>query len=565
MFGDPIDSLLKDFYIENKAVILGSLASSITTYTIESVVLPKTMANMLTNINDKDKLKMNIIKIICSWGTVQASYAINEVINSKIEPLLTKFITDRLINSVFIRYELTHKEIDTSIIFSKIVSLRSNLEALVDRIFLVLLPRIISIIVVIFNFYMVNKKIGNCALVVIMIQLLVIFKNINQCIDISFDEVEGKDAVIEAIGDKFDNIHTISSIKNGIEREMDDCRDKSEKNMLQRLAATSCVINKQVTGYVSNTVVFTSILLYAYKLYLNDEITSEHLSTILLSMNTLFNHMYEITYYIPDITRKLGVLDSNRKFAAELFAYSAKKGLDMQFKNGTIIFDDVSFGYNVDENNAYIFKNLSVVMESDKIITLFGPSGSGKSTFVKLILNIIQPTTGTIYIGGMDIVNASSNCIKQQITYVSQNTSTLFNKTIYENLVYGYEEVPNIKNTIINLFEKYQLYDIFFNINKSMPDKKDDDNYAFFEYNVGKVGELLSGGQRQIIHLIRSVLNKTALINIFDEPTTALDIKNKHSVLNLIKNEMQGKTVLIIAHDDDVKQISDKTIDFKTK
>lgn len=564
MFGNPIDSLLKDFYYENKSVIWGSLASSITTYTIESVVLPKTMAAMLSNIQNKDLLKSSMIKIICSWATVQASYAINEVVNSKIEPLLTKFITDRLIHSVFIKYESTHKEIDTSIIFSKIVSLRSNLESLVDRIFLVLLPRIVSIVVIIANFYMVNLKIGNCALIVIIIQLLLVFKNINQCIDISFNEIEGKDAVIEAISDKFDNIHTISAIKNGIEREIKDCKEKSEQNMKQRLAATSCIINKQITGYVSNTAVFSIILLYSYKLYLHNEITGEQLSTILLSMNTLFNHMYEITYYIPDITRKLGVLDSNKKFASELFSYSVKNGKDINFVNGSIIFDNVSFGYNLYESKSLIFKNLSVIIDSGKIITLFGPSGSGKSTFVKLILNMITPSSGNIYIGGVNINDVSSNCIKQQITYVSQNTSTLFNKTIYENLIYGYEDIIDVKEFLIDIFTKYELYEIFVNINKSIDDSNKN-KFAFLNYNVGKVGELLSGGQRQIIHLIRTLLNKESLINIFDEPTTALDLKNKHSVLKLIQNEMKGKTILIIAHDEDVRKISNKTIDFKTK
>jgi ABC-type multidrug transport system fused ATPase/permease subunit len=562
MFGSPIDTLLKEFYKEHKAIIIGSLFSSITTYTIESVILPKIMANMLTNVADKDALRANIIKIVCAWGTVQASYAINEVVNSKIEPLLTKYITDRLINSVFVKYELTHKEIDTSIIFSKIVSLRSNIEALVDRIFLVLLPRFISIIVIIFNFYSVNKKVGSCALIVIICQLLLIFRNINKCVDISFDEVEGKDAVIEAVSDKFDNIHTISAIKGGMEKEMLDCKKQSEESMNQRLAATGCIIGKQVTGYVSNTVVFTTILLYTYKLYLNGEVTSENLATILLSVNTLFNHMYEITYYIPDITRKLGILDSNKKFANELFSYKAKDGKNTSFKTGSIIFDNVTFGYG----DTYIFKDLSVTMEPGKIIALFGPSGSGKSSFVKLILNILQPLSGTVYIDGTDIKHVSNNCIKQHITYVSQNTSTLFNKTIYENLVYGYEDVPNIKDIIVKLFNRYNLHDIYYNINKAINnDNIKNNNFAFFDYNVGKVGGLLSGGQRQVIHLIRAVLNKEAIIYIFDEPTTALDAKNKNSILQLIKEEIKGKTVLIIAHDDDVKRISDKTIDFKVK
>ena len=557
MFGEPIDDLLKEFYSQHKAVILGSLASSITTYTIESVILPKIIAHLLTNVSDKEALKYSIIKIIVSWGTVQASYAINEVLNSKIEPLLTKFITDKLINSVFVKYETTHSKIDTSIIFSNIVSLRSNIESLFDRVFLVLVPRVISIIIIIINFYIINPKIGQCSLMIIILQILLICKDIKKCVAMSFDEMEGKDFVIESIGDKFDNIHTISSIKNGIEKELVNCKTLSKEMMEKRLKSNACVINKQVLGYVSNTAVFSIIMLYTYYLYVHDEVNSEQLATVLLSMNTLFNHMYEITYYIPDLTRKFGILDANKKFASQLFAYKPKLGIDVLPPNGNIKFDKVSFAYKSKNNDAHIFKNLVITVKSGKTVALFGPSGSGKSTFVKLILGILQPVSGKIYVGGIDISTMSSNSIKNSITYVSQNTSTLFNNTIYYNLVYGYEDVPNIKNIITNLFDKYELYDIFKNINNNA-----DDRYNFFNYNVGKTGEILSGGQRQVIHLIRSVLNNNSVVYIYDEPTSALDIANKNSVLQLIKNEVKGKTVLIIAHDNDVKRISDETIDF---
>lgn len=557
MFGKPIDDMLKEFYKEHKLLLLGSIGTSITTYTIESIVLPKVMAHLLTNVSDKVQLRNNLIKVLASWAAIQSSYALNEIINSNIEPLLTKYITDRLIHAVFVKYEHTHKEIDTSIIFSKILSLRTNIESLVDRIFIVLLPRVIGIGLIVLNFYSINKKIGTCTLIVILLQILLIFKDINNCIDISFDEMEGKDAAMEEISDKFSNIHTISSIKHGMEKEIKNCEKISGDSMNSKMKANKCVIGKQVLGYMSNTAVFSVILIYTYKLYVDNEINSEQLATVLFSMNTLFNQMYEITYYIPDITRKLGVLESNHKFATELFNYEDKSSecKVVVIPNGSIKFENVAFGY---EKN-HIFKNLNISINNAKIVALYGPSGSGKTTFIKLILNILKPNKGTILIGGIPTGELSNNCIKHHISYVSQNTSTLFNKTIYENLTYGYDDV-DIKEKLIDLFDKYDLCDIFININKGL----NKDRFAFFDYKVGKVGELLSGGQRQIIHIIRTILNRNSIINIFDEPTTALDTKNKHSVLRLIKHEMDGKTRLIITHDNDVNKICDRVIDFNS-
>ena len=86
-----------------------------------------------------------------------------------------------------------------------------------------------------------------------------------------------------------------------------------------------------------------------------------------------------------------------------------------------------------------------------------------------------------------------------------------------------------------------------------------DNNFDFFNRYVGKHGELLSGGQKQIIHIIRSIINKNILISIYDEPTSAIDEINKNKIINLIKNKNKDNIVFIISHDD-IKTICNKII-----
>jgi ABC-type multidrug transport system fused ATPase/permease subunit len=295
-------------------------------------------------------------------------------------------------------------------------------------------------------------------------------------------------------------------------------------------------------------------------------------------MGTFFNNMYEITYYIPEITKKIGILDSNKKFIVELFGHSISEGKEIEINEGNISFNDVSYSYEKDIIDAetsetsessklsrpsIVIDHLTTSIKSKELVAIYGPSGSGKTTFIKLILNILKPQTGIISIDNYDLKTVSNKSLKKYISYVSQNKVSLFEKSILENLTYGYYDVDDTVNRIKILISKYKLGQIFVNINKDMELKTDMvDEYGFLNYNVGKHGNMLSGGQRQIIHIIRAVLNKSSKIMILDEPTTALDNISRDNVIRMIKENCGMKTVLIITHDEAIKKMCNSVIKF---
>jgi ABC-type multidrug transport system fused ATPase/permease subunit len=564
LFGEELNAILKDFYDNNKNIVHNSLIGSLINFTVDSIILPRIMAKLFVNIKDKQELKNNVTKLIVTWVANQFSHAIADTLHSKLEPALTKYLTDVIVNNIFIKYQNTNKEINASIIFSKISTIRWNIETLIDNLLLVLIPRIIIIYFTIFNFYMINKKIGICALFVVTIQLMVVFSNFNKCINIAYDEIETRDEIMDYIEDKFNNIHTINSVLNGIKNEVNKCQEKSKQLMDKKMDVSNCVLNRQISGYSTNSIVFVIILLYSYDLHKKKELDTEQFITLLTSLESLFIHVYEITYIFPNITAKMGVLNSNKKFIAELFSHKPKNGTDFDIKIGQIKFNNVTFGY---EKNT-IFNSFNVEINNG-ITAIYGPSGSGKSTFVKLICDIIKPQSGSITIDGIDVNKLSHDCLNKNIIYISQNTSTLFNATVYENLIYGLDQKNNVKNKLIQLMLDYKLTDIFSNINKDIAirlNKKFDNNnkFDFFDYSVGKKGEMLSGGQRQMIHIIRSILNYNSKIFIYDEPTSALDNDTKNNVIKMIKNELKNKTVLLITHDHSIKQHCDQIINFKS-
>jgi ABC-type multidrug transport system fused ATPase/permease subunit len=138
---------------------------------------------------------------------------------------------------------------------------------------------------------------------------------------------------------------------------------------------------------------------------------------------------------------------------------------------------------------------------------------------------------GNITINGVGINEISNNQLRKNVFYIPQKPK-LFNRTLYENIVYGLEDPPSI-DTILTLLDELNMKDVFMEkMNKK----------------VGLDGNSLSGGQKQIVWLLRSFYRKSKII-VMDEPTASLDQANKELLLKTINKLSVGKTLIIISHD----------------
>lgn len=547
IFGEIIGKIISDFYKQHRSLVFTGFCVSLFSFIFEGVVTPRILANIFTDIKDKEELKNNITKLVSVWLLTQSGFIITEHINSKIEPNLTKHITDVVIKQLFIKYENLHKTLDISTIISRISLITTNIETLIDRIFICLFPKLLNIVVLVINFIVLNKKIGLFILCLLSVQFMLIFRKITDCVKLSYTSVENRDDIFKNIFDKIENIHIISSVSGAINGEIEKCKKDTDDIKNDRINSNKCILNRQVYSYGSNIIIFVCLLGYIYKLYNNNEISGKTITTVLLTIDKLFNQMYEISYYIPDLIKKMGVLDSNKKFMDELFGYEVDTKKDVIFTEPSISINNLNFYY---DTKTSIFKDFNMNISPYSKTVIFGKSGCGKSTLIKLIDGILTPISGIIKIGDVNIGDVSKESIKKYITYISQNTSTLFDDTLYNNIIYGYTDSDELKTKIIKIFNDYKLDIIFSNIDK--------DINKIFLYKVGKHGDNLSGGQKQIIYIIRTFLNDYSKILILDEPTSALDTNTRNIMVDVLIK--QNKTILIITHDEYLKNIFPNTI-----
>lgn len=198
---------------------------------------------------------------------------------------------------------------------------------------------------------------------------------------------------------------------------------------------------------------------------------------------------------------------------------------------GSVSFEKVQFSYAGGER---VLDDVSLQLHPGEVTAIIGESGAGKSTMGRLLMRFYDPESGSVKIDGQDIRNVTLDSLRSNISVVLQD-SVLFGSSIRDNIAYG--RLDATEEEIIQAARAAEA-DGFI---QSMSDG--------YETVLGERGETLSGGQRQRIAIARAIL-RDAPILILDEPLTGLDPVTAKSLLTGLRRVVQGRTTLIVAHDD---------------
>ena len=186
-----------------------------------------------------------------------------------------------------------------------------------------------------------------------------------------------------------------------------------------------------------------------------------------------------------------------------------------------------------------VLKNINLKIEKGEIVSILGPSGCGKTTLLNLILGLTQVSEGRIIFDGEDITQMPME--KRGFNIVFQDYALFPNLNVYENIVYGLKNKPNISTT-------KEVQDLI--------------NLLGLGKHLTKKIEELSGGQKQRTALARTLVMKPKIL-LLDEPLSALDGVIKESIKQTIKEIARDfkLTTIIVTHDpEEALTLSDKVL-----
>ena len=545
-----------NFYKDNQVIVFMSILAYVIRAGVDTIIFPRFIANVfnsLSSLEQQEEFKQSLIMLILLWIVMKIVFVISIYCRKIIEPRITEYIINKLIFAIFEKYEAVNELSNVSLLINKINLIKKNLQELFYLVVSVFIPKIIVLVLSLVNLFFLNQTIGLFVTLSIFFQFFIVYWNYKSCLQTSFEEIQSQDTMYDYFQDVFQNINIVQSTYKGYDIEINNISKLSEDVSIKENISINTVNSQQNYAFVGNLIVFVVTLAIIYNLYVTKQIVNKEVTTIILTLNGMFDNISDFSIYIPELFSRLGVLQSNEEFLVDLMGYMENVSHEeVELKDNVVRFENVTFAFE----NHNILDNFSVTIPANKIVGLFGPSGSGKTTFTKLIFGSSIPSKGEISIGKIQCNKKNCKSLRRYINYMYQNSHSLFNKTIFENIVYGYENVVK-KEKIINLLETFNLYDIFKNLDA------DAEKYSFLDKPAGKLGENLSGGQKAVIHLLRIDLNENCKIIILDEVTASLDNVSRDNIIRYIKYlNKKDKTIFIISHDNYMASICDIQLQF---
>tara|TARA_Y100000389_G_scaffold204619_1_gene258396 strand:- start:7759 stop:9429 length:1671 start_codon:yes stop_codon:yes gene_type:complete len=533
-----INNYLYEFMLENKILFLICFVL-LFNYPLQRLFLPKYYGKVISSLKkNPDKNFFDNTKIlIFIYAATQIFHTIYSKVQGYLIPEFTQYSLKRIFITILKNKELDFENLNIGEILAKIIKIPHLITQYIDVLKTVIFSQLILYLSCCFHYYNISLKMVLTFIFLLVIVFVLQIIKYKSTMELEVSRQDSHDKIYKYFQDVLNNLITISICKG----------EKHETKVIQKIFFPYIEVYNKLLNYnfIMRTIfcvfnIFSFVLLnyVLYSEFYSKKINREtYLSSFIVtySILQLFSDSSYAVRLITDIISQVKDLEYyfNKILLKENKLLNDENS---RYVNGDIVFKNVSYGY---EENKLILKNINLHIKQNDNIAIIGHIGSGKSTLIKLLLKLKSPKDGNIFIGNVNLNNISLDELYNHVFYIPQKPK-LLNRTLYENIVYGLPEV-----------DKYEMIKKINNIMNTM--KLDDHTKNTFieklDENIGNEGSKISGGQRQILWIMRALIRNPSII-IMDEPTSSLDKDNKDKIFDIINNIGINKTIIIITHDD---------------
>lgn len=195
--------------------------------------------------------------------------------------------------------------------------------------------------------------------------------------------------------------------------------------------------------------------------------------------------------------------------------------------------------------NEPVLKNLDLTVDGSSVVSIVGASGAGKSTMLRCINRLVEPTSGSIKLNGMELVNlrgAELRHARRKIGMVFQGFNLIDRLTVMENVLSG-------RLGYVSLFQA---------VTRRFPQSDIDRAYRLMDrvgiaHYANKRADELSGGERQRVAVVRALMQEPEIL-LADEPTASLDPKTSQQIMTLLQTLAKEMSLPVLINIHNVTQ-----------
>ena len=555
MTNNIIVGYILDFLQQNKIWVAITIITTLICNPIEMIVLSDLFSKFTSAVNN---LEYNnsitiLLKIAGLSIFVDTVYMVSNYFDKIYYPMMEKFIRFELIDVIFKNIEVNYEKEDISNHIIKALKIPNTVTSFTGRFIYWVVTFVLTTVVILSYILYLDPLIGAMTLFVFVLFFIMYYYILMDTKNTSEHRENEEKNLMSNIDDVLSNSISIICTK----KIKDEKEFLTNKHSIYDEAHETQLWSTSKGGYAMSILVTIILVIYVYvilRLYKNHKIDSTSAIKVIIIM------LFFIRYIKTSSQRSILVIAEYGKLAENemnirtlLVDKSDTPGHKTDIPiTGDIEFKNVSFRYaatalktgtpagdgaatSIPAGDAAAPKtldNVSFKINPRDRVAIIGTNGSGKSTIIKLLSGFFKPTEGQILFDGEDSRNINREYLRSKLSIVSQKV-VLFNRSVLDNICYA-TNTP--KDEVVKILDRLKIMNVF----KKLPQGLDT--------MAGARGENLSGGQRQIIYLLRSYLSNKP-ITIMDEPTAAVDAFHKKYVIQMMDEMAKKTTMIVVTHD----------------
>jgi ABC-type bacteriocin/lantibiotic exporter with double-glycine peptidase domain len=464
-------------------------------------------------------------------------------LEDKIIPNFIGYLNTFMFTNLLKQRENNFSEIDISKIYMYLVDVPNDVLLLLKDV-VTIIPSIAMLIsMVVYSTYL-NVGLGLITLSLYVIILYLSSLAIPICLPLAKEKQKSIQEKLVKMNDKLSNLTNIFS-SGYMKEEIDDFENIVDETKKKIMGSNYCATNN--SSLIKFLYVLSVIIIISYGGYLcmNKKISTTDLASLVIIISKITVISNSISYCLSNITYLTSSIDFHEPTTQSLYeTYEMDKNSEkthISLENGNIKIHSLNFKHK--DTTKYIIENLFLEIPAGQKVAIMGNSGCGKSTLVKLLMGYYPVPNDTIFIDDKCINSHRLSNLRKQITFINQNTR-LFNDTVLKNIQYGNNMT---REDIMGHIDRTGTYSIFETLTDGL------------ETPCGINGELLSGGQKQLVQFLKNIERNNKII-ILDEPTAAVDAKNTQNIVQAIEEIAKNSTLIVVTHDKNVTSIMDRVI-----
>jgi ATP-binding cassette subfamily B protein len=509
---------------------------------IKDIGIPHLFGKLIKSIEDKTSLVTPLIYLFIITIIMHVGYSVIDLLEVDLSPLFQAFVRQKVIRHIIDNNDTNMSELETGKIISKLMRLPVALYGFLNQWKYIFIPNIILSIAAVIYFTYYNTVLGMLLLLLITFSWVMILISVKTCLIYSYPSEVAVMYMYEQVDDVLKNIMTVLS-SNQQEQEIDNLQkyEVEYKDYVKKTLLCSLKMRYMIVPF--NILYFAFFIYIGYTHVKQKKMRASVFIALVIVMFKVFNSIWDISGIMNDAATRWGLLKQSMEiFNNKDCPITNPNGKENSHITNGFYMKDITFKYPNSETP--ILENFYLHIKKESTIVIVGGIGSGKSTIMKLLLKQLTPEKGTIYYQGISYETLSTEDIRKNIGYIQQHV-VLFNRNVLDNITYGIEGISEKQvNELIDVLDLREMFDKF---------------PKGLDTNVGKYGSNLSGGQKQIIILLRVLLQNPSIL-LMDEPTASIDDNTKEIIYKIISKVIESKTVIMVTHDKYLLKYADRVI-----